>query len=220
MTIPNAGQYALILDHNIAQGSWSVLTPHEGVIRLYAGRRSNTAALGRGNLISYMHAPTGHTRRMDTLELQAIPTCWAHADIHFLHHVLEILLFFVPAYQDCHDIFSWCLQLYSNDQIEARDTCHARILFLLHLMYSIGMYPDTVDITLVNAWCIMQRDQALSRDALYNLVKCTNPLDYRHMVRWLLSCIYEHPSVHTLKTISYLKVLDHENYWCPSNSCW
>ena len=132
--------------------------------------------LCRGAVVSYDLIAQKHISLLGSVDILDIPFAWAREDILFLHHLLELLCYFLPARQEARPLFELMTQLYQAPVMPKKlhkKLVIARCFLLLGVCNPVpDQYPD-----------FEHRESEL--DA------------------WLLACIAEHPQAGYLQTLKF-----------------
>lgn len=151
-----------------------------------------------GACISYVADYKPHLYFIKAFQLEDLPLAIAAQDILFLHHVLELIYFFVPIGSCSIGLFNLLEFLY---------TCATHILvadrrwkklFICYVLYTIGMY-----------------DERSLRTYQFLRTLTNTPIDRvdvgfldlareREIDQWLLHCVELHPKVGDFKTMHFL----------------
>jgi hypothetical protein len=127
-----------------------------------------------------------------------MPLYWAHENLLFFHHVLELCYYFLPVDNIVEDIFILVKKLYTSPKIIQTDL--SKKIFLCQFFICLGIYPA---------------DARSYGSSFFSLI--SGPFDskvnahgelHMQLQRWLLTCISTHPYAHTLKTIGFLRKTD------------
>lgn len=159
------------------------------VVRLYKTVKART--LTRGALVFFAGQEQANFYRCDSVEVIATPAAWVIEHLRFLHHVLEVIDFFMPRNVHAENIFQ-LLQLLYQKQPVAIDVPLLQKLFLGKLFIMIGIYPEP-----------RTHDDALLI-ALFGGESNYDPAKYvfleKKMIQWLQDCIRLHPQADQFKT--------------------
>ncbi|MBY0110289.1 MAG: hypothetical protein K2X90_04215 [Candidatus Babeliaceae bacterium] len=169
-----------------------------GTINAHLHKKNSNYGLSRGALIQYSSHSSSVWHSAQAVEIIAIPQAWVVKNIWFLHHVLELIDFFVPRSHNSPDIFELMGLLYQPLHEEV-DVSFFQKLFLCKFFILIGLYPEPR--------CVDDRE-------FLSLVACGTNLDGRQvsdeqkyvflekkMIQWLRECILLHPHADRLKTM-------------------
>jgi hypothetical protein len=144
-------------------------------------------------------------RSMDVIEM---PFAWARQDILFLHHLLELVRFFLPVESANRPVFELLQTLYtSQDRSDQMFKKMAIAQFFLYL----GSWPETelwknpIMLRGLNIYfgghCNLSLEQySEAQDSLRTGLAVFEP----ELDAWLLACVAEHPQVGHMKTINFL----------------
>lgn len=169
--------------------------------------------LVHGHLLSYRLEPWKHLYLLCDLQVLKLPGSWVYNDILFLHHLLEMALFFLPEQSCAASVFQLCMLLYEAEQTHIEHGLLKK-LFLGKFFALLGVYPEQAlryDEQLFHLFA--GGSQALSRQALPRQVlpqqilpRELEDIDELHekLERWLLGCIQTHPHAKTFTTIHFL----------------
>ncbi len=171
----------------------AVLDREHGIIEAVADPFLKTKRLCNGAYIVYTAQGQGRIYFLGNLDFIHVPFDWARQDILFLHHVLELVYYFLPPKSPHPDIFNLVRTLYASD---TRGNRLFKKNFLIQFFLALGMYPE---------------DEFLLQK-MHNFIE--NPvddqggerihLDEPYIDAWLISCIRMHPYNELFKTIHFL----------------
>lgn len=133
------------------------------------------------------------------IEIIDEPMYYAHTDILFIHHVLEICFYFLPLNDSSEQIFHLVKLLYEESSL-FQDAITKKI-FLCKFFTLIGIYPD-------NAAMYGAEFFSLISGAINSNFEADNHALNRKLRSWLLGCIATHPQSSAIKTIHFLHSLD------------
>lgn len=149
-----------------------------------------------GAVILYVASDRTNIFFMHQVDMIAVPFNLAHDDILFLHHVLELLYYFVPIGSGDEQLFYMIQSLY-NTEIW-RNTAQCKKMFLCKLFLFLGMQPEEVYVCKK----LLYRITALSVDMLFQ--EFLDLESERALDAWLMHCIRMHPQIDYFKTIHFL----------------
>lgn len=170
---------------------------HLGTIQAHV-QRARKGELARGALVQYYIENIRTWYSITSIEIIAIPQQWVAHDIWFLHHILELIDFFVPRNHKTENIFILMGLLYQplHDEI---DVHFFKKVFLCNFFILTGMYPephthyDREFVSLVVSGADPRRGYFLNEQKYVFLEK--------KMIQWLQECIFLHPHADRLKTM-------------------
>lgn len=175
------------------KSSVTLLDRDEGIIEAHSDPSSKIKRLCQGAQITYHLQPYRNRYLLNNVDFVAVPFSWARQDILFLHHMLELVIYFLPpksAHPEVFDLFS---VLYSTP---VRSSLLFKKKFLIRFFLLLGMYPE---------------DEELLERVLQTLkIPVDDPgdealhLEAMHVDVWLLSCIRLHPYSQLFKTTHFL----------------
>ncbi len=129
-----------------------------------------------GAVLSYHLTPYRDMYLVEAVDILDVPFAWAREDILFLHHILELLCFFIPSHMSSEPIYDLIVQLYqapTRSQKLFKKLVIARLFLLLGVCNPVPeQYPDF-------------QNNEMELDA------------------WLLACIAEHPQASYLQTLKF-----------------
>jgi hypothetical protein len=164
--------------------------------------------LCNGALFSCQMSPRNNHFMLQTMDIIEIPFAWARQDILFLHHLLELVRFFIPIQVANRPVFELLQTLY---------TCHDRAgqmfkkMAVAQFFLYLGSWPET-DLwrhpvmlrglsTYFGGRCNLPLDQyPEAQESLLRELTAFEP----ELDTWLLACVAEHPQVAHMKTINFL----------------
>ncbi len=185
---------AIILHPLSAQRSrYLVFDNHWGPIELSLKKRGVFKEPARGALIEYTPQQQSNRYSATHLEIIAMPDLWAVEHIHFLHHLVELIDFFIPAGNQAEYIFSLMLLIYRPLPAEV-DMLFFQKFFLCKFFILVGIYPEPRHLQDHEFLTFMQAEQALViHEKKYVFLE-------KKMIQWLQECIRLHPHADRLKT--------------------
>lgn len=173
-----------------------------GVIRGILLQPESMRHVQHGALISYeissQISSGGERFYLQQVQLCAQPAQWAHQDILFVHHVLELCASFVPPHLSDRAIFEHMLGLYNPLDGHHQDPVLGRLIFLAQFFLIIGWYPDEDTcainrlISRVSGTMVTVGEQESLRSSL---------------VKWLRRCVALHPLAPSFKTVTFFEVV-------------
>jgi hypothetical protein len=169
-----------------------------GPITAHVPKKGSKRELSRGALVQYVPELKGTWHSAQHVEIVAIPQQWVVINIWFLHHVLELVDFFVPASNQAENIFE-LLQLLYEPLSNEIDIPFFQKIFLCKFFILVGIYPEprnTQDrefLALVASGVESQTD-CLPDEQKYVFLE-------KKMIQWLRECILLHPHADRLKTM-------------------
>ena len=149
-----------------------------------------------GAIINYTASEQNNIHFIHSTDMIAVPFNLAHDDILFLHHVLELLYYFVPIGSGDVELFHMIRVLY--DPKTWTNTSQFKKIFLCKLFVLLGMYPED---DLVKK-PFFYRVASLSVDMIAH--ETIDLESEQSLEQWLLRCIKMHPCVDYFKTIHFL----------------
>lgn len=151
--------------------------------------------LTRGALVSYLPIARNIGYAAENIEILATPQSWVTHNIIFLHHLIELIDFFIPDHSDAEEIFILMLCLYRSIDDELLDISFFKKFFLCKFFMMIGIYPEprTLDDKQLLAFLGVQTTQILELQKYVFIEK--------KMIQWLRECILLHPHADRLKTM-------------------
>ncbi len=164
-----------------------------GTIPVRAHKKNTVRTLTRGTLIQYVPQERGGYYYSQAIEVIAIPQLWAVSNIFFLHHIIEIIDFFIPRRHQAENIFMLTLMIYKklDDNV---DVAFFQKLFLCRFFAMVGIYPEPVHLEdrKFLSMILSGSDDNLDEQKYVFLEK--------KMIQWLRECIRLHPYADRLKT--------------------
>ena len=154
--------------------------------------------LSRGALVHYTPSASGSWYRARHVEIVAVPQRWATETIWFLHHLLELVAFFVPRAQRSEQIFELLSDVYRalDHEIDHR---FFQKLFLCRFFILTGLYPEPRDAHHKNLLALLTPRSARERSNLFDEEKYV--FLEKKMIQWIHECILLHPRADRLKTM-------------------
>ncbi len=148
-----------------------------------------------GALIDYQRVPKKHALITD-IETIFVPLDLAHDDIAFLHHVLELLFYFLVDNVPVPDIFDLICFLYAHTTRPLR--LLFKKVFIVKVLLACGEYPEDEKFQLSYFHTLLTEsvDNIVNRGLDSRFERCLD--------EWLLKCIAVHPNVEQFKTIYFL----------------
>lgn len=147
--------------------------------------------LTHASLVTYrLEVKSGRTVFSD-IKLYDSPLALARTDIQFLHHVLELVDFFILPESGASDIFSYLCHLYQNN---LQNTLQKKI-YLARFFVQVGMYHEHE----------LLKDARFIRLLSVPVESMLN-MDVDHIIlemldSFLFQCVHNHPHKDKMKTI-------------------
>ena len=190
--------YGIILRNCSAQNNKVVVfDKQQGKIDGFPSLRMQPKCL-QGSLVSYRAEEWRNSYRLYDIELLALPESWVMQDILFLHHILELIAYFMQPSQRNYELFSWCNTLYQSVIYESKKLLFFKKFFLCRLFIVLGMYPELnakQDETLF--FLISGSVDIMLNDQYHELLD-------KKMSTWLYVCLQDHVGKSHLKTFDFL----------------
>jgi hypothetical protein len=180
----------------------TILDAVHGMQVIYNFYEKNSCAAGL--LIKYKGVKKGQVFFVESCIIENSPFSIARNDIYFLHHVLELVYFFVPIGSCTRGLFDHLLLLYRLDEkYDHVLTCWKK-LFLCKLIFIVGLYPEKFSSLLntINQQIIMPIDRTS--------VEFLHLAHEAEIDQVIVESTKDHPAFLKLKTICFL-----ENYRKP-----
>lgn len=149
-----------------------------------------------GSVILYSASERNNMYFIHQVEMIDVPFNLAHDDILFLHHVLELLYYFVPIGSGDEQLFYIIQSLYQSSTW--RNTPQFKKMFLCKFFIFLGMHPEE---SLVSKK-LLYKLTALSVDMLFQ--ESLDLESERALDGWLMQCIRMHPQIDYFKTVHFL----------------
>jgi len=162
-------------------------------------------AISIGTVLQYRVIENNNRHHIITQEMIAAPLVMAQADILFLHHLLEVCYYSIPAGTFEPRVFDDILRLY--EEFSPEWGMPEKIILLFRIILSIGCYTE-------HALLVRLLSQATIREV------CMGPIDKlidnlfaktinlecaQHIHDWLQICIAGHPYSDQFKTAHFLE---------------
>ncbi|MFC1845675.1 hypothetical protein ACFLX2_00950 [Candidatus Dependentiae bacterium] len=171
---------------------FSVLDRSEGKIICM----SYEVNLMQGSLISYFISRAGFFCTITGVQTLAAPFAVARQDLLFLHHVLELCYYFLPAHDVAEKTFDLLTLLYTP--IDSLKKVLQKKFFLFKLLVSFGAYTQMAPLSIDSF-------NRLSSESIDSLSNSLLHLEIeRNMDEWLCSCVGAHPCFGNFKTFHFL----------------
>jgi len=173
------------------RNKFSVFERHAGKVTRFF---SNDTPL-QGALISYFVERTAC--QISKMHILDVPFQLAKHDIVFLHHVLEICYYFLPARAPARAPFDLLMYLYNSPR--SFMCTQNKKIFLFKLLVSFGYYADCAPLSIATFnWLHSESIDSLANSPLHLEIE-------RKMDAWLYLCVSEHPQIRNFKTVHFLK---------------
>ena len=183
----------VLKNHQSHQQKFSVLDQYDGKITCML--RHN--GIVQGGLISYFMSTQRGMHTVTGIEILAVPFSLARYDILFLHHVLELCYYFLPAQSEALVTFNLLIFLYKTADTLITPLHKKIFLFKLHI--SFGFYTDYAPLSMTSF-------NRLYSESIDSIVKVPLRLEVERKVDiWLSSCVRAHPYFRNFKTVHFLK---------------
>jgi hypothetical protein len=172
------------------------LDKEKGMIELYSFKSHQLVV---GCLFLYRIQMKYNRMWLDHCSIEYVPLDCARSDILFLHHIFEIIYFFVPVGSCTQYLFDLIKELYNNCPETLFKNGDSKRFFLIKLFLTCGVYHE--------------QNKSLQL-FLYQIAStpidrfCNNSLDLarkQEIDRWLLQCVESHPASTLFKTAHFLK---------------
>lgn len=169
----------------------------KGIVKTVLLQPESARHVLHGALISYEISVRGDRFFLQQVELCAQPALWAHTDIFFMHHVLELCGSFMPPHMADRVLFDHLLSLYKPLVCE-RDPVFERLIFLVQFFLLIGWYPDE-DARSINS--------LISRASGTMVTEGEQEFLRGSLIKWLRRCVALHPLAPSFKTVTFFEVV-------------
>ena len=148
----------------------------------------------QGSLIAYTMREQRGTPLLSHAELLAVPERWVGDDILFLHQVLELVMFFVPASSNPQGLFGHMMLLFK--ELSINPTEWYKKIFLCRMFSLLGVYPD-------NAEEYDKLTLSLLSGPLEHMMQAHQRLEQHTLNAWVQGCVNSHPRRHEFKTYCF-----------------
>jgi hypothetical protein len=152
------------------------------------------------SLLWYIRKPWRDRHTITFYELVALPDNWVVSDIYFMHHILELSMFFLPFHKNVYQIYELCMFLYKPCFYEKKSLY--KKVFIYHFFSLLGIYPEDYshyDSSLVDL--ISHPD-----DIMLNVQD--DDFLHKQLSKWIEECMKVHPQKDQLRTSNFLKYMD------------
>jgi|GEM_PF-6227334 hypothetical protein len=165
-----------------------------GTLEIRIPKQRGIREIPRSALIHYVPQTVNNRIVAKYVEIVATPHQWAINSIWFLHHLLELINFFVPRGGQAENIFSYVLIMYQplSDDI---DMFFFQKLFLCKFFILVGIYPEPINMQDRQFLSLLQSHQD------YKLEEQKYVFLEKKMIQWLQECIRLHPHADRLRTM-------------------
>lgn len=202
--------FGIILNSNLKKNSFSILDNQLGRIECIAGKNIYYKAIINGAIINYEINKWKSLFILQNIELLSTPCAKNFNDILFLHHILEICIFFIPINDNTkvQDVFNIIKKAYI--EIENNSPILNKALLVKELFIVLEIHPDE------------QANEQIFKNSQFlflissnidNNLSLEEKINYSHvnsLKLWLNACIKTHPFAHKINT-RFLNKLD-SNY--------
>lgn len=150
-----------------------------------------------GTVVTYELAERGHFFTVHLQKFIDVPLRLAKNNILFLHHLLELCYFFIPAGgHDSPSVFDLIQFLYCNKGVAIASSVQK--LFLLRFFALLGIHSESIHLRdpLFHYWIscplsvLFEQQIAIENERLLDV--------------WLINCVNSHPMVGSFRTVRFL----------------
>ena len=173
--------------------TYTCLSSEFGTMSVYLPQRAKRPPLVRGALVSVTVTKRQQGYELSNVDCLALPASWVADSLHFLHHIIELVAFFVPENQASGDIFNHMLSLYREQPAE-RNAELVRNLFLCKFFMMTGLYPEPTCAQDVQFLRLLE--QGFDEYAVIE----NDVFLQKKMIEWLDACVALHPASNQIKT--------------------
>lgn len=191
-------RYGILIKSGMQKQTQAALfDEHQGRMDVFVKEYRKNGNYGvQGALITYNLNAWRHYSIVEDLEIVAYPVSELRGDIAFLHHLLELILFFVPNDQQNSDLFELLQHLYQEENGYMFATRFTQQLFLCKFFALIGVYPEEA------IYWHAAHVRRLILSPLEIMVKNADERTMSSLVQaWVLACIHSHPQVGLFKAV-------------------
>jgi hypothetical protein len=187
--------WGIVLKHNIHSTHTTHLLDRKlGKIEVVI-RDKKSVRVCRGAVLTYLIEDHTRTHKVHALDIIHIPLELAQQDILFLHHVLEICFYFIPASINHEAVFDLLIQVYKKHKIWDNRTI--KKWYLMKFFMGIGMYPEIAAHSSLVGVADIHIEDILDSITDWNINEA-------ELDAWLLECLYMHPHISVFKTVHFL----------------
>lgn len=191
-------QYAIVINvPTPGHTGYLIFDQTQGTMQVHGLHRRTERPLSRGCLIQFTTRVNKTWLTFDAVEMIAVPAQWAMGTIWFLHHLLEIIAFFLPRGHAAQDVFHICRLLY-EPLPESIDPEFFKKFVLCKIFAHIGIYPEPTTHDERQFFLFIMTD-AVS-DCLFIKDEQKYVFLEKKMIQWLHACVQLHPHADRLKT--------------------
>jgi hypothetical protein len=183
---------------NVHKAHVSLFDSELGHIKVRLADSYRKRELVQGALIEYRLEKSRYGYLCYDSKILLFPTDWVLKDIVFLHHVLEIYLYFSPVNNSCSALFEHGMLLFTISEFSA-DIRMMKKLFICRLFTLMSVYPQ--QITEVNVDFFLLLSGPI--DIMLNIQYDDKLL--AQFAAWIRSCCMTHPQVLLFKTKTFFE---------------
>jgi hypothetical protein len=163
-----------------------------GTITVRLQKKNKLREIPRGSLVHFTAREAYNGYSSEYIEIVDTPREWVINNIWFLHHLLELIDFFLPRNHQAENIFRLVMILYQP--LDDVDILFFQKFFLCKFFIMIGIYPEPrqqedrefLSMLISDANCQVNRQKYVFLE--------------KKMIQWLGECIGLHPHADRLKT--------------------
>jgi hypothetical protein len=191
-------QQGIVLRTHISGSKCTIFDKQIGKIDAFikhAHKAKRAQNLFPGALIYYAREDWRTQYKISDIELVSAPALWAQQDLLFVHHVIELCMFFLPLHCNAVELYDLLMGLYQPQKLSYKK-------FMCRFFQRLGIYPEQP----------AQFDHAFLEYIFLTPLDMTSQLIdskiEKSLQQWLHECIYTHAQANQLKTVHFLKKIN------------
>ncbi|MGC2310913.1 MAG: hypothetical protein WA432_04795 [Candidatus Babeliaceae bacterium] len=157
-------------------------------------------ALMHASLLWYIRKDWQTMHQITYYDLIALPDFWVLSDIYFMHHILELSMFFLPFHKNMATVYELFMSLYKP--CRAHNISLYKKIFIYHFFSLMGVYPEEYSKYDPGLICLISKPD----DIMLNVQD--NDVLQAQLTQWIHECIKVHPQKDQFKTSNFLKYMD------------
>lgn len=197
------GNFGIILKKsNLKKRTFTIFDNILGKIECLTEHKYQDKLISNGTLIEYQVLKWRSLLILKNIEILIVPNTYNYNDLLFLHHILEICLFFIPIHytQNVDKIFNTIKNALIT--IENKSNILEKFHLLKELFIWLEIHPNEYYFKNSNSIFL------ISSNIDNNLNADENRKIMSNLKSWLIACLNTHPFAHKINTASFLNLLD------------
>lgn len=212
--IKETNEVAYILKRFLpSQQKLSILTRSQGKCNLVVPKESLCVRLWPGMLISfYPHRLNHTTMNSDDIKILYTPEGTSSKDMYWLHHLLELIYYFIPQAYPSHDVFdalSCYLSILDYKGIVQENLILLQKICVMHFLQTTGSasqnfgFYDQDFLAQITSLPIMLAKNKETK-TINKILDSINAHENKTINSWILKNLTTHPCFKSFKTIRFM----------------